>query len=141
MNTSYSAAKEGLAFLKCPKLCELLQKNGIDLGNNHLSDPTCAHLASSIANNIKSELKDDIENTCFISLSSDGSTDKGITEEEIVYIRYLLDNKSIMKFAGIKNPNKADTDSILNVITEVLKSLKLSESMSDEEYLLNIYKS
>ena len=86
-------------------------------------------------------MKDDIENTCFISISSDGSTDKGITEEKIVYIRYLLDNKSIMKFAGMKNPNKADTDSILNVITEVLKSLKLSESMSDEEYLLNTYKS
>ena len=59
-------------------------------------------------------------------VSSDGSTDKGIIEEEIVYIHYLLDNKPITRFAGIKNPNKADVEGILKAIVEVLKSLELS---------------
>ena len=66
-------------------------------------------------------------------VSSDGSTDKGIIEEEIVYIRYLLDNNPITRFAGIKNPNKADAEGILKAIVEVLKSLELSESRSDKE--------
>ena len=66
-------------------------------------------------------------------VSSDGSTDKGIIEEEIVYIRYLLDNNPITTFAGIKNPNKADAEGILKAIAEVLKSLELSESKSDKE--------
>lgn len=66
-------------------------------------------------------------------VSSDGSTDKGIIEEEIVYIRYLLDNNPITRFAGIKNSNKADAEGILKAIAEVLKSLELSESKSDKE--------
>ena len=133
MNTSYFVVKEGLTFLKYSKLCQLQQKNRTDLGSNHYSDRTCAGLASSIANNIKSELKADTENVHFISILSDGSTDKVIIEEEIVYIHYLLDNNPVTKFAGIKNPNKDDTEGILKTTVEVLKSLKLSGSMSDEE--------
>ena len=42
-------------------------------------------------------------------------------EEEIVYICYLLDNKPVANFAGIKNLNKADAEGFLNAIVEVLK--------------------
>ena len=120
MNTSYFTVKENLAFLKYSKLCKLQQKNRTDLRTNHLSDCACAHLKIA---NIQSELKADIENACFMSILSYGSTDKGIIEEEIVYMCFLLDNKPISKFADIKNLNKADAEGILNAIIEVLKSL------------------
>ena len=67
------------------------------------------------------KVKADIENTHFISILSAGSIDNGIIEEEIVYICYLLDNKPVANFAGIKNLNKADAEGFLNAIVEVLK--------------------
>lgn len=56
-----------------------------------------------------------------LSILSAGSIDNGIIEEEIVYICYLLDNKPVANFAGIKNLNKADAEGFLNAIVEVLK--------------------
>lgn len=70
----------------------------------------------------------------------DGSTDKGILEEEIMYIHYLLNNKPVTKFAVIKKTNKEDAQGILSVIVEDLKSFKHSESMNDDEYLVKVYK-
>lgn len=34
-NTAHYVAKEGLMFKKCTCLCDLLEKNGIDMGNNY----------------------------------------------------------------------------------------------------------
>ena len=76
---------------------------------------------------------------CFISLLFDGSTDKEILDEEIMYIHYLLNNKPVTKFAGIKNPNKEDAQGILNAIVD-LKPLKPSESISNDEYFIKVYK-
>ena len=129
-----------MAFRKYPRICALQKKNGIDLGTNHLSDVSCGRFVSSIAKDIKSDLKTDVINTRFISVLSDGSTDAAILEEEIVYVRYLQNNIPVTKFAGIKNPIKADAPGILKAIEDVLVSLKLSPGMSDEEYLENIYK-
>ena len=140
MNTSYFVVKEGMAFHKYPKIRALQQKNSLDLGQNYLSDIACGRFVSSMAEDIKLNLKSDVEDTRFLSVLSDGSTDAGILEEEIVYIRYLKENAPVTKFAGIKNLQKGDAPGILKAIQDVLASLKLSPGISDEEYLNNVYK-
>lgn len=90
MNTAYFIVKESLAFQKYPKLCELQQKNDLDLGQNHISDVSCGRFVSVISSDMNYSLKCEVENTRFISLLSDRSTDAGILEEEIVYICLLL---------------------------------------------------
>ena len=96
---------------------------------------------SSIAKDIKWDLKCDIENARFVSVLTDGSTDSGILEEEIVYVRYLHNNKPTTQFAGIKYiPYKADAPGILKAIEDVLVSLKSVDKVSDDEYLEKVYK-
>ena len=57
MNTAYYVAKSGLSFLKYTEICELQIKNGLDLGENYLTDVACTRLISSIADDTKSDLK------------------------------------------------------------------------------------
>ena len=135
---SYFVVKEGMAFWKYLKICALQQKNSLDLGQKYLSDIACGRFVSSIAEDIKSDLKSDVEDARFLSVLSDGSTDAGILEEEIVYIRYLKENAPVTKFAGIKNPQKGDAPGILKAIQDVLASLTLSPGISYKEYLNNV---
>ena len=75
--TAYFTAKETLSFLKFEKLCELQQLNGIPLyGENYKSNNACKRFISSIASDIKEDLRDDFNNARFVSIMSDGSTDK-----------------------------------------------------------------
>ena len=60
-------------------MCKLQKLNGLELG-----DKACARFVSSIASDLKSEVYRDIRNTRFVSILSDGSTDQGILEEEII---------------------------------------------------------
>ena len=108
MNTSYFVVKEGMVleryFRKYLRICALQQKNRLDLGQNYLSDIACSRFVSSVAEDIKSDLKSDVEDARFLSVLSGRSTNAGILEEKIVYIRYLKENAPVTKFAGIKNP-------------------------------------
>ena len=110
------------------------------LGKNYLTDKACSRFVSSTANGMKNNLGHNVNNTCFTSILTDGSTDSGILEQETVYVRYLNENnKSVTQFAGLKNPMKADTLGILSAIEDVMKSLNVSE-LSGEEYLAAVYK-
>ena len=112
----------------------------MDLGKNYLTDKACSRFVSSIANDMKNNLGHNVSNTCFVSILTDGSTDSGILEQEIVYVRYSNENnKPVAQFAGLKNPMKADALGILSAIEDVMKSLNVSE-LSVEEYLAAVYK-
>ena len=84
VRTAYMLVKEHLPFMKYTSMCKLQKLNGLELGENYLSDKACARFVSSIASDLKSEVYRDIRNNRFVSILSDGSTDKGILEEEIV---------------------------------------------------------
>ena len=47
-----------------PFLCEVQKKNGIDLGNDHLSQDACVVFQNSIASVILSETKSDLSSDC-----------------------------------------------------------------------------
>ena len=110
--------------------------------NNHLSNCAFVRLAPMITKDMKLNQNLILKmHVLFISLFDD-LTDNGILEEEIKYIRYMLNNKPVTKFAGIENPNKVDAQGTLNDIVEDLdlNSLKPSESKSGNEYLVKVYK-
>ena len=95
----------------------------MDLGKNYLTDKACSRFVSSIANDMKNNLGHHFSNTCFVSILTDGSTDSGILEQEIVYVRYSNENnKPVAPFAGLKNPMKADALGILSAVEDVMKS-------------------
>ncbi len=93
MRTAYMVVKEHLPFTKYPSMCELQRINGLVLGENYLTNKACGRFAFSIATDITKNVYNDICDARFVSILSDGSTDKGILKEEIVYARYVKNGK------------------------------------------------
>ena len=62
----------------------------------------------SIAGSISDSLDNDLESAQFVSYLSDGSTDSGIIEQEIIYIRYVKNGEVCTGFAGIAEPKTVD---------------------------------
>ena len=88
MNTAYFVASEGEPFTKYPRLCALQEKNGLNMGTNYLNRQACKVFITSIGEVLRNETIQFIRNARFISILSDGSTDRSILEQEIVYVRY-----------------------------------------------------
>ena len=82
------------------------------------------------------ELSSLIDINRFISVLSDGSTDTGVTEEEMIYCR-LLDKelKASTKFVDIILLENADLEGILNGIPESIKNVhdtKFKQNVGDK---------
>ena len=82
------------------------------------------------------ELSSLIDINRFISVLSDGSTDTGVTEEEMIYWR-LLDKelKASTKFVDIILLENADLEGILNGIPESIKKVhdaKFKQNVGDK---------
>ena len=101
-NTAYFVAKEGLSFKKFPRLCKLQTKNSVQLGDNYLTDVACRRFLSTIGKGLKDDLRESFNLARFVAVLSDGSTDAGILEEEILYVRFLENGIPVTRFAGIK---------------------------------------
>ena len=70
----------------------------------------------------------DMKNARFLSYLSDGSTDAGIREQEIVYSRYIKDGVPVTKYLGIKQLEHAHADGTLSAIEAALcNHLKTTE--------------
>ena len=59
-----------------------------------------------------------------MSILSDGSTDKGIVEEKIVYARYIRDGKPKTSLIKVQQPNSVDAGGITDAIKEAINSFK-----------------
>ena len=66
-----------MAFLKYEKNFELQQLNGMSVGNNYLLNNACKRFIASIATDLKDDTKSDFNSARFVTIMSDGSTDKG----------------------------------------------------------------
>ena len=63
--------------MKYEKICELQQLNGMSAGNNYLTNNACKRCIPSIAADLKDDKKSDFNSAQFVTIMSDGSTDKG----------------------------------------------------------------
>lgn len=75
---------------------------------------------------MKQELVTEIKNSPFMSILSDGSTDTGVLEQEIVYVRYV-DVKEMIpvtSFVNIVELKSANSEGVLNAILSALADLQ-----------------
>ena len=112
--------KEGLAFSKFQPLIELQEKNSLSLGKNYHNIMCCKMFVRSIAGSISHSLDNDLESARFVSYLSDGSTDSGIIEQEIIYTRYVKNGEVCTRFAGIAETKTVDSPGLLETIETVL---------------------
>ena len=88
-NTAYFVAQEDLAFTKFEKLCSLQSLNGVRIGKQYINDKRAREFVGFIAEATRHGQSDELSKINYISVMSDSSTDRSVTENEIVYIQYI----------------------------------------------------
>ena len=73
-NTAFYVADEKLAFKKYPGLCNLQEKNGVDLGNMYRNDKACKSFVKNIAEVEEQNLVEELKCAQFFCVLADGST-------------------------------------------------------------------
>ena len=128
-NTAFFTANENLAFSKFKGLCDLQEKNGLDLGSQYRNDKACKQFVESIAEVEKERAKKEIESARFLCVLADGSTDKSIVEQEAVYVRYTGSNGCpLTQFADLVNVTSADAVGVTAAIKQGLQTLNIDEN-------------
>ena len=119
-DSNYWIAKEGLAFAKFASLCKLQAKNGLSTGENYINIMGCRMFIKAISETLQESTSVDMKNCRFLTYFSDGSTDAGIREQEIVYCRYVKKGNPVTKFLGIQHLEHAHADVTLAAIEKVV---------------------
>ncbi|XP_070535062.1 zinc finger protein 862-like [Ptychodera flava] len=127
-NTAYGVLKSGRPFTDYEFVCSIQLKNNAELGENYLNRFACRRFLSSIAHVIRNRIKDDINSANFVSILGDGSTDAGILEQEIVYLRYVDPTECTPKTRQIDIVplSTADSTGIFNALQTGLKTVDIN---------------
>ena len=117
-NTAYFVAKEEMPFSSFKSLCELQIKNDVELGNTYFNDHACKNFIESSAEILKADLSEKLNNASprFFSAMADGSTDSGIIEQELLFVRYLNNGLPVNRFLTVQSVKHANADGILQAI-------------------------
>jgi hypothetical protein len=67
-NTAYAVAKHNRPFTEYNFLCEVQIKNGVQLGNDHLSRDACVDFIKAISEVLSEEIKNQMKQVRFISI-------------------------------------------------------------------------
>lgn len=113
---AYFVAKKELPFAVYEDLIALEKRHGVDLGDVYNNRKQCAEFVDINAQFIAEQLNEDLTEAKFYSVLKDGSTDKSVTEKEVVYVLYFeLQSKSNpdevevkLSFLCLKDVKKAD---------------------------------
>ena len=83
-------AKEEQPFSDFPDLLKLQKKNKMPgIKECYRNDRTTANFTGPIAKVTKDSFAKDLAKACYFYIPISGSTDSGITEEELVYVLFL----------------------------------------------------
>lgn len=135
MNTAHFTAKEDIAMHKFPKLCDLQEKNGVDIGRNYRTDKKCREFVDAIAKTTRDDIKHDIENARFFTVMADGTTDSGVLEQEAVYVRYVNGGEIQTKMVDCINLDAGNAEGVLKGIDKGLKSVGVDEDAQKEKLI------
>ena len=133
-NTAHYVAKESLAFNKFTGLCDLQEKNGLNIANNYRNKIKCKVFVSSIAAIEQEKYAKEIRDARFLCVLADGATDKSVTEQLTVFVRYTDSNgRPSTQFSDLVSLQSADATGITDAITKGLEAVQVDESVLSEK--------
>ena len=140
----YLMAKQGIAFSKYPALLELEARHDVDLAIAYSTPDSAKSFTGYIA---KSQRQAFLTKFCceshFYSVLTDGTTDAGNLEDELIALAYCCRNDTTQeitattRYWSIHNPEKANADGILKCLSESLQLLGV-ENLMDKESVLGV---
>lgn len=136
INTAHFMAKEDIAMAKFSELCDLQEKNGLDLGINYRNNRACRQFVDAIAITTKQKLADEIKEARFLCVMGDGTTDRGVIEQESVYVRYVGRDGSVKsKMVDCCDVESGDASGVLKGLDIGLESVGVSETVQKEKLI------
>ena len=122
-DNAYFVAKLEMPFTTYPHLCQLEQKHGIEPWQTYRTDKACKSFRMAISKLFKSELEEQVQRACFLSIMTDSATDAGVREVEDMYVHFLKDEEAVNAFVGLKSCSNAKapgiTDAVNSAMTDV----------------------
>ena len=102
-------AKQERPFSDFPDLLKLQEKNKTPgIKECYRNDRAVASFTDSIAKVTKDSFAKDLPKVRYFCILSDGITNSSVTEEELVYVLFLLYGKLTLKFLSIEPANNAN---------------------------------
>ena len=90
-----------------------------------MNDKAAKQFIHYISATIDSEIGNEIAPSPFLSILSDSSTDTAAVEEEIVYLMYMFQGKSIVRFIDMVPVKDGIAAGILDAIWKALENVGL----------------
>ena len=107
-NTTFYILKKERLFTNYPDLLNLQTKNGISkLAASYSTPVACAYFADYIKKVISEDLKKIIFKANYFSVLSDGSTDSAVTKQETIYVLFICEGTTVLKYLSNKNVKNA----------------------------------
>lgn len=97
---TYHLAKQELPFSYFPSLISLEKRHGVDLGETYANDKQARVFTQFLAEDIQSQMTEQITSARYVSILVDGSTDRRASEKEVVYAKFMDNGIPSMKFLG-----------------------------------------
>jgi hypothetical protein len=88
--TVHALSRAGRPYSDFVWMSQLDQAKGLDTGSTYLNCNSAKEFATYIAKSELNKIAEEIKNSKFVSILSDGSTDTSVTEVEIIYARVCI---------------------------------------------------
>ncbi|KAL3878582.1 hypothetical protein ACJMK2_030918 [Sinanodonta woodiana] len=112
-------------------MVQLDAKKGIDVGQTYLNDKEAQLFSEFIALCARNKLEGKkIKSAPFISIITDGSTDKGFREQEVVYVRTAVGRQICTSSLGMTEVSRSNANGIIGAIDDTFTSIAMPDYKS-----------
>ncbi|XP_046852248.1 zinc finger protein 862-like [Xenia sp. Carnegie-2017] len=109
-NTAYYLATSERPYSDSEGIITLNEMNGMIRSSKFRNERAMANITDSIADKLKQKLMSELKKTRYFSLLTDGSTDKGVSEQEVCIPQ--------MRFLAIESPTSTSADGLKKMIQD-----------------------
>lgn len=104
----------------------LEEKNGMKVSKSYKNDRSASQFVDVIGKTMKDAFLKDLLAARYYSVSTDGSTDASIKEQEVVYVLYLSAGKPVVKFLSIESPDHTTSDGLKDCIEKAFQNIGIT---------------
>ena len=101
-------------------MCELDAVKGVDIGNTYRNDKAAQTFTFYIAEVLRQQMETTFNEVHFLAMMMDGSTDKAIIEQEIVYVRYATKGVVKEQFVSLQHVLQADAPGLVQALDRAM---------------------
>ena len=121
---AYMMVKETIAFKKFPEIVNMEKRHGVDLGNTYHNKTFCAEISSIIGQTLENELINFLQEANFFSILTDGSTDSGVQEKELVFVIFISkDGDMQTRFLKLKSVADGSAEGLKKLIVGIFENM------------------